>query len=891
MTDCSDRPLANGKAFLWILAAAIAAHGLLPFMEVVVSDDWFTLLADRVGSIKGAWEGAVFLSMPLTVLQALPFFLIGDNLLILRTVNFAVLVANGWVFYLLLCQLRAFDPRRSLIAAAVSVVFPGYLVHYMVSFLFYPLGILLFFSALLLVLKGECAPASRRLRYFLPAMMMVFYSFHLGALLVFYSFFIVAHFYFRKRLLEEGFIEGLASYLNRRYLFLLLPFWFWGFRQVFALFFPTWQSYNQPVMDRSVMTEGIRAFAANYGRMMDALLLSPWFFGSAAVLLFFLVLRRCLASNPVSGSPAPSSHRSGIWLFVGIAVLLAGIVPFILVGKHPQLLPIDWRDKTAFDLASRQILLLIDSRMDLFAGLAAGLIVVAALELVRSILQVPSMVCTALAFGLIVSSSAVQVSNYLGLEKKAIAMAAVRVALREDSRLKDTRVFGVVDRMGNVSTTWDSWVLYFREVWGDLEHFGVPERWYGEELNRSLVYSREAIINKELYGGAWFRYFKKPPFGSDQATLVLSHGPAESRLSPLEAFCRYHYLKHFAPERLSAFLADFTRVDILIKGNLERQLDAADYKNNWRGLALRLDPDGSSQFHLSSSTQSSSSIPGSEKDPKGPETLDDLGLQNSEPKNRNPIKPGKFVAVEFEFDRALTPSEVEDIVLVGERSGDLNQIRQEKGRIVTVFGMVHPDDHRVRYRLRDRVVPRMNCVHAFESPAEFDPGLVCIPKPYFFPEAVAPEKFVSVVSLTDKMIPSVFWREFGGRSRWPFTTASEGISFSPPNVGSSLSSDLIGFDSNRSGILFVDWPKSTSQAPDGILRLEDYLGRKILDVDSDVVARSNYVIIPAWPGLSGVSIRLLSRTGKPFLLPRKLALFQVDGLANLKTPLRDLVPR
>ncbi|MGC4071636.1 MAG: hypothetical protein QM760_03830 [Nibricoccus sp.] len=60
-----------------------------------MSDAWFQPPAYKEASLSAAWQGAIFLSMPLTVLQALPFFLIGDNLLVLRLIDFAVVVALG----------------------------------------------------------------------------------------------------------------------------------------------------------------------------------------------------------------------------------------------------------------------------------------------------------------------------------------------------------------------------------------------------------------------------------------------------------------------------------------------------------------------------------------------------------------------------------------------------------------------------------------------------------------------------------------------------------------------------------------------------------------------------------------------------------------------------
>ena len=81
--------------------------------------------------------------------------------------------------------------------------------------------------------------------------------------------------------------------------------------------------------------------------------------------------------------------------------MVAGLLPFVLVGKYPQTLPIEWRDKNAFDLASRQILWVIDSRMDLFSGMAAGLLVVGGLRFLRSTVKLPVTICSGLVAALV----------------------------------------------------------------------------------------------------------------------------------------------------------------------------------------------------------------------------------------------------------------------------------------------------------------------------------------------------------------------------------------------------------------------------------------------------------------------------------------------------------
>jgi hypothetical protein len=252
---------------------------------------------------------------------------------------------------------------------------------------------------------------------------------------------------------------------------------------------------------------------------------------------------------------------------------------------------------------------------------------------------------------------------------------------------------------------------------------------------------------------------------------------------------------------------------------------------------------------------------------------------------------GRFVAFEFEFKRAPTILESDGINLIGERHGELSSVRQFKDDRLVIYGLVGVGETSVRYQLTGNRSPNPICVRAFESPPDFDPGVVFMRRPYIFPEDVAPEKFVSTVTFSDRTMPAALWRDFERGRNWPFGETQSGVTFAPQSSQSSLVSDLIGFDANRTGVLFVDWSQVSPDFSGGVLRLEDYRGKKILDVIPENLSEPSCLIVPASPNLTGVSIRLLSRTGEPFILPRKVALFQIDNLANLKVPLPELVPR
>lgn len=859
--------VASGSFRLFLVA--LFAHGLIPFCTAIVSDDWFTLLAYREASLAAAWKGAVFLSMPLTVLQSLPFFIIGDNIFILRLINFIIIWLLSVSFHDVLRILRPNLARENLWIAALATALPGYMVHFMISFLFYPLGVLLFLVALSLALRAEKTESLIRRRVLLTlSAVLTFYSFHFGALLVAYMLFVSAHFWVRWRGQEISFFQAILDYTSSRYVFLLLPFWFWGLRQVFGIVMPAWAQYNQPSLDVEMIKRGVIVFGQYYGATLFRLIISPWYLAAFVGCLALSLARVKSLPSPVVLVPRWTRPLA---MVIGFGVLALGVMPFILVGKYP-VTDFDPRVQTAFALADLQILRVIDTRMHLFFGFAGGLALVSLILEIRDRLRLPDRLGQALLFAILFSSFVTTNRYYLHIQRQGILMEGVRENLRQDDRLKNTRIIGVVDRVGNISTTWDSWVLFLRTCWGDLAHHGVPEHWYGQDLNASLVFDPAHVINKRLYGGAWHEYFTSPSPDSPQATVILSPGESYYRLSDFEAVCGYYYERIWAGRRARAFARKFVRIDVIQKVDLFRYMSAKpEALAGWKSiLPGDADADGlATASHLVRNTERKSDEP--------------LRFRTQRPADGG----GRHVVVEIEGD--LSDSSVG---LVGAQSEQIPLCHYQVAGKTILIGILKNDDELVRFTV-DAVAsglrPGWSLVRAVQSPRLAEDTFSLMAEPYFSPVELYPEYYRSFMDLQEQYYASILWHMGARPEREDIIRMGDNTLYTPSNNTAYLSTDLVPVDHTRTVLVRIEWSAGVSEKEAARLEVEDEWGHRLIDLlpPAEGGRLDRVYTVPVRPESGRVCIAIRSPTGRG-ILPRRMTLMQVGDVLNQKRPLEEL---
>lgn len=870
--NSSDNPVTGKKALWWILLASMLAHGLLPFCITVISDDWFTLLSYRMASLDAAWRGAIFLSMPLSVLQTLPFFLIGDNLFVLRSINFLMIVTLGQLLFLLLARLRPEARRDALWIALFVVVFPGYLVHFMVSFIFYQLGLILFIGALWLVLVAEDEPRTKLRRlFFTLAGGMVFYSFHFGALLVFYVFFIVAHFSHRWRRRQLGFIAEVVDYLAKRYLFLLLPFWFWGMRQVCGLLLPTWAAYNNPSLAWPAIREGLLGFASSY-QLIAGELISIWLVGALVALVLIALAR----SKPTA--PLQSDWHDWLGVGLGFAILVAGILPFVLVGKYPLLGPINARDLPPFDLGNSQILLLIDTRMHLFLGLAVGVVLVHLSRIVTARLHLWPSLRTAILGALLFSSATVCVRFYLRLEKSAIAMAGVREHMKANPELKAAGVIGVVDRLGNVSTTWDSWVLFLETVWGDRAHHGVPEHWYGRQLNYNLIYNQSSVVNKLLYGGAWYGYFEQPAPASKQASVILSPGESYFGKSDGEAFGLYHYYRLFAPHKLPGYVKRFAVVTVLPKMNLLEELQEGRIGDSWRELP----PVGTL---AGDSPVSSLAI--------GHGMAVERDRRSRIYQSLSPAEGGGGYVL-FELDNVPDdPQALSQVRLTDVNGRSLTSMVVRRPDGWAIMGWIDQPGALLRLNLsseEDAGRSRWVLRRVRQQPIK-EAGLFCLlPQPYLTPNEVDAAHYQSVLDIEQADMAALLWLDGPPPRKLPYVRSRTGLLFHPAHPAQTVSTDSIEVRADRQVYVRIDWGELSPSGYMAVVQAMSNHGRRLMNFIPPPGGGVRIYQLPIENDTRRVWLRIGSTGGKPATLPRRLSMVEADPVLSLSVSIESLFP-
>ncbi|MBI5426095.1 MAG: hypothetical protein HZA32_18640 [Opitutae bacterium] len=845
--------LSARRAFGWILLVAVLAHGLLPLCTIVVSDDWFSLLAYKEASLSAAWQGAIYLSMPLTVLQALPFFLVGDNLLVLRLIDFAVVVALGQMVFLVLSHLaptRRFDAAW---VAAFTVAVPGYLVHFMVSFLFYPLGLLLFLTALWLMMLGEEAEGpTRRRRFFVGAAALVFYSFHFGALLVFFLFFVAAHAAVFWRRSGKGLVDATLEYLALRYWLLALPLLFWLVRQAFGLIFPTWEQYNQPALNGPVILEGLRGFGSSYLALAESTLFSWWFLAPLLLGLLGILWSRAPGERPVARATDFG------WAMVGGAVLLVGILPFVLVGKSPVVVPaVD--GMSAFDAASQQILAVIDRRMHLFLGLAVGLVAVHGLRWLAGLAGLDARVVTAGLVAMLAACIAADVRFYLQLEKRALVMDGLRENLRARPELKQYGIVGVVDRIDNISTTWDSWPLFFETVWGDRGHHGVPELWYGRDKNSRLLYEPATIINQRLYGGAWFRFFQAPPGESKQATLIVAPGERYFTESDAGAVLLHQFYRFFSPARHRGYAKKFTRVTVIPKLDAVGIMQSRAFGARWAELE---------RVPLAGASQADNVLPS-----------ESFALRVREQRSH------VLVLVEPPSDAA----EIDRMGLVNQTGRPLPLIRTRRtDGLIALVGLTAAGDQSIEL-VDSTLNVKRRCpwkVAQVRQQPEGAPVIVwALPQAFYSPEAFFPDAFRGCWQGDTGVYASLFGNPVTSADGRAVDRDGE-VVFSDSASGKTLASRMIPIDPAMHHYLRVDWSAPNRSAS---VLITDPAGRRLLAIPPPPAPAVRDYLVPNVPGWT--SLRLVFRSsGGLATLPRSVQLVQGASLSELRIPVAEIFP-
>jgi hypothetical protein len=860
--------------YLWILAATFAGHALLPFVTLVVSDDWFTLLAYREASLESAWTGAVFLSMPLTVLQSLPFFLIGDSLPVLRAINFFVLWGIGASLFAVLNQLAPSMRRENTWVAVIAVVFPGYMVHFMVSFLFYPLGLLLFLLGLWLALRGEETRGRGRYVCLASSALLTFYSFHFGALLVAYVLFVAAHLFNRWRQAHSDLVTTAIDYVARRYVFLLLPFWFWLLRQAVGILLPVWGQYNQPKLDQNSIRDGMAVFGRAYGRILSDLVFNPWFVSSfilAGIILFFV--RRKQEARP-SAWPSVVAIASGAW------VLILGILPFVLVGKHPMRAIADPRHYSAFELADVQILEVIDTRMHLFLGIAAGLIIVHVAVLVRRYIPRFGPLASAFILAVVISSAAIHTRHYVKLQCRAITMEGVAARLKESPVAAASGIVGVVDRIGNVSTTWDSWVLFLETVWGTRKHHGVPERWYGEHLNSAIVYNGATIINRRLYGGAWYKYFSQPDETAQQATLILGPGEALDQMSESQAVIQYylHRLRRTTDAR--EFAKRFATVTAIPKFNLGAWLMDPGCGANWAPLSLaKTSDEDTTEADDANHTLA----------PAAPHAVVLGGRLTFGCLNAAQSGAGRYLLVEVSGARRTLDAPIN---VYGTNRNLLPTVSLWREDVYVALALLAQDERKVEISADPEAFVdgvELTLQRVIQQQCSDAPHISVLIEPYFGPPENCRLKYRSMLDIPQYLMPQLLWRlDFGGK-RSAIKSSSSEVVFVPGTPQSKLSTDYIEVQKDAQIFVRVEWGGGRTPTTRAQVTVESDSGTRLLDLKWPGAPGARIYQVPVSPDTHKLALVVKGSSGS-VQLPSRISMIQIDDVLSEALPIESYFP-
>ena len=230
--DMAESPgVVRKYAYLWIGLAVILAHGITVFADMIVGDDWLTLVGYRDAAFRSMWLESVALKVPLNMIPSFIFLPLGGHLQLLRAVDLIVLFFLGVLIYEVLNEVIDFHPIESLWVAILFITFPAYKVQYMVNYVFLPLSLSFSLFALMLLLRCESKRTRPKWLVFTVSYLLLLLSLSFGALLLAYPIFLLVYFLgYRRAIGQPSFFKSLVQFLRSRFFLLTPPVLVWTIR-------------------------------------------------------------------------------------------------------------------------------------------------------------------------------------------------------------------------------------------------------------------------------------------------------------------------------------------------------------------------------------------------------------------------------------------------------------------------------------------------------------------------------------------------------------------------------------------------------------------------------------------------------------------------------------
>lgn len=535
MSSRINRAIKNdSRPYFLIVVVALISHGLLLLNDGVYWDGWLihnAIKAKRWDDLylwfieQGSPSGYYFHWL----LGHLPGGIFAYKLLAFVSILFSAILIYR------ICLVSGFlSPAESLVAALVSLLYPGFQVAIELINVPYPLFFCFFLCGALIALKSERTKGTAHYALRGAALGVFILSFNVKSLLVFYYGFLLLFFLIARRENRFGLTELLTKYSLRRLDLVVLPVLYWiannylfptqGWGAEYnKISFPSWRpgTFLRFLINAVYLqtNESLKHLTDNPVLLLMVMLGALWLY------LLFRV------SSTAFFKPNTDSY---ILLAFGLLLLFLGMFPYAVVGKPATVH--GW-----------------DSRHALLIAVPVGVILVAVIRLALNEDGKISKFGFALIAVLLLGFGMSTITNYVAWQARWIKDRSVMVNLATAQNTQGISVFWVDDQthLGPEEFyRYYEWASIFKTVWGDESRIGLDLRNKDEDV---LTQKRERFNERRSLSTF-------DPSGN-QADLTISRGSDAS--SEAKLILRYFFYKYLhSRASLDGFLRTVTNVKV-----------------------------------------------------------------------------------------------------------------------------------------------------------------------------------------------------------------------------------------------------------------------------------------------------------------------------------------
>ena len=542
--------------YLALAAMVFISHGWLLFNKGIYWDDWLVkgFLDD------GNWGELCNMTSEMG-LPILAFFFWSLKLLGLadsyKLVAFVLILFSSLTVYQIGLRSGWLHRSEAMLIALLAAAYPAFQTTVLLSTLQYQFFYFIFLVAVLCILISEESAAGPSLRLFLLSLSFVlfFLSFNLNSLLVFYFPFLYFLLQQNKQVRGLAFRQQLNFVIRYRIHFVLLPFVYWGIKNIVFPVHGLYENYNHLKFD------GVVGRIAGFVRvvMFKQFATLPDFLLQHADILGLIAIVSCIAfilfwrsrGDPIeSNIRGMDNSRRLRWLLkCGLVLLFFAAIPYAMAGHVPS--TTGWNTRHA-----------------VLAGLPMAIILTALIRMLyfqgkgRSNSQhlIYRLIAVVIGISCIVYFVFSTAGYYATLQLRAIKDESVMAKLRTQDSLKDFSIYWIDDRYpvgGDPYYNFYEWSSMFKSIWGGQSRIGMQLQYAGRPVAHDIP---DKVVFSSRYNLADFNP------GGRQVCLRIQDGmPGDSKWLLIRSYVSLQVQSEIGLEgrqpEISRLLENATRVE------------------------------------------------------------------------------------------------------------------------------------------------------------------------------------------------------------------------------------------------------------------------------------------------------------------------------------------